>query len=186
MNVEITPYNDQKLIELCIAGQEMGYSKLYHKYVKQVYNTVIRLVIDEVEAEDLTQEIFISLFDDMNKVKDVQFLGAWLKRVSINKSISYLRKKKIHASEIEEIQVADESEDEVFEKELKEAQISEIQTAIEELDVEVRTIVNLFLFEDLSHEEIGKLLGLNSTTVRSKYHRAKLKIFQRIKKVVLS
>ena len=186
MKVENSPYKDQKLIQLCIAGQELGFSKLYQKYVKQVYNTVIRLVIDEVEAEDLTQEIFISLFNDMNKVKDVQFLGAWLKRVSINKSISYIRKKKIHASDIDEIQMVDESDDEVFEKELKEAQISEIQAVIEELDVEVRTIVNLFLFEDLPHEEIGKLLGLSSTTVRSKYHRAKLKIFQRLKKVVLS
>ena len=170
-------YTDQQLLELCKAGQEMGYSKLYEKYVKVIYNTISRLVVDDIVAEELTQELFISIFSDINKLNDINYLGAWFKKIAINKALSHLRKKKIHFSEMDNIQ--DVIEDDFTEEiEYKEAKAAEIMKEIEQLSIETRTIVNLFLFENMSHDEIGNLLGISSNTVRSKYHRAKKKIVE--------
>ncbi|MGV0923409.1 RNA polymerase sigma factor [Empedobacter tilapiae] len=184
MKIENTPYNDKELLDLCEAGQELGYSKLYQKYSKQVYNTVLRLVSEESEAEDLTQDIFISFFGDIQKMKSVDYLGAWFKRVAINKSISHLRKRKVYFTDIENTQLIDESEEELVEMEHLEGRIAEVQSAIEALSVESRTIVNLFLFENIPQEEIGKMLGMTSATVRSKYHRAKNKIAQTLQQTI--
>lgn len=177
MNKSIS-YTDFDLINLCLAGQEIGYSKLYEKYVKQIYNSIARLVVDESVAEELTQELFISIFSDVEKLSEINYLGAWLKRIAINKAISHLRKKKIYFSEIDPLQVVLEDNEEDEALELKERQVAEILECIEQLSVENRTIINLFLFEDMSHEEIGNLLGISSTNVRSKYHRAKKKIVE--------
>ena len=176
MNKNIS-YTDQELIELCLAGQEMGYSKLYEKYVKQIYNSISRLVVDDVIAEELTQELFISIFADIKKLKEINYLGSWFKKIAINKAISHLRKKKIYFSEIEFVQdVIEEDVDEDIN--YKEAKAAEILSLIEKLSVENRTILNLFLFENMSHEDIGNILGISANTVRSKYHRAKKKIVE--------
>ncbi len=177
MNKSIS-YTDLQLIDLCLAGQEIGYSKLYEKYVKQIYNSIARLVVDDSVAEELTQEFFISIFSDVEKLKEITYLGAWFKRIAINKAISHLRKKKMYFSEIDAVQdeLCDELDDEITLR--KEMQVAEIMKCIDQLSTENRTIVNLFLFEELSHEEIGNMLGISSSTVRSKYHRAKKKIVE--------
>ena len=66
----------------------------------------------------------------------------------------------------------------LIEKYELEDKIIEIQKAIENLPADARTIVNLFLFENIPQEEIANMLGISNTTVRSKYHRAKQKIAQ--------
>ena len=176
MNKTIS-YSDIELIDLCIAGQEIGYSKLYEKYAKQVYNSIARLVADDIVTQELTQEFFISIFSDMEKLKEINCLGSWFKKVAINKAISYLRKKRIYFSEIEIVEEIDD-ENEEDEIDIREKKVAEILQCIEKLSVENRTILNLFLFENMSHEEIANLLGISSNTVRSKYHRAKKKIVE--------
>ena len=101
-----------------------------------------------------------------------------MKRVAINKSISHLRKKKVYFTDIENASIIDEGEELLIEKYELEDKIIEIQKAIENLPADARTIVNLFLFENIPHEEIANMLGISNTTVRSKYHRAKQKIAQ--------
>lgn len=74
----------------------------------------------------------------------------------------------------------DDKDDELEEKLALEFRIEELQNAIEELPVQIRTIVNLLLFEDMPQEEIAKSLNIPAGTVRSYYHRAKKKIFEKL------
>ena len=178
MKTENNSLSDKELLNLCEKGAEMGYAQLYHRYAKSVFNSVYRLVTDLSEAEDLTQDIFVSIFSDIQKLQDIEQLGAWLKRVAINKSISHLRKKKVYFTDIENASIIDEGEELLIEKYELEDKIIEIQKAIENLPADARTIVNLFLFENIPQEEIANMLGISNTTVRSKYHRAKQKIAQ--------
>lgn len=178
MKTEINSLSDKELVSLCAKGAEMGYAQFYHRYSKLVFNSVYRLVVDLSEAEDLTQDIFVSIFSDIQKLQDIEQLGAWLKRVAINKSISHLRKKKVYFTDIENASIIDEGEELLIEKYELEDKIIEIQKAIENLPADARTIVNLFLFENIPQEEIANMLGISNTTVRSKYHRAKQKIAQ--------
>lgn len=180
LKIDNSNLSDKKILNLCSTGAELGYSLFYQRYSKSVYNTIVRLVTETSEAEDLTQDIFVSIFTDIQKIMNIDNLGAWIKRVAINKSISHLRKKKIYFSDVENENIIDKSEDELNEKQDWDGKVEEILSAIESLPTETKTIVNLFLFENISHEEIAKMLGVNNTTVRSKYHRAKKKISELI------
>lgn len=168
-------YTDQDLISLCLKGQELGYSLLYERYSKSVFNSICRLLnYDLEEAEDVLQEVFVTIFSDMKRLKEINSVEAWLKRIAINRSISHLRKKqKNQLISLEQIQIEDlegTTEDDVA---WHHFQLQELEIAIQTLSEESRMIVQLFVFEGISQEEIGKLLGINHSSVRVKYHRAK-------------
>ena len=184
LKTENNSLSDKELLNLCEKGAEMGYAQLYHRYAKSVFNSVYRLVTDLSEAEDLTQDIFVSIFSDIKKLKEIEQLGAWLTRIAINKSISHLRKKKVYFTDIESANVIDDGEQQLIEKYELDDKIEEIQNAIEALPADIRTIVNLFLFENIPHEEIANMLRISNTTVRSKYHRAKKKIAQSLQQTM--
>lgn len=176
-------YGDKELIGLCLKGQESGYARLYDRYAVPVYNTISRLVNHQrEEAEDLLQEVFVDVFSKIERLQEIESFEGWTKRVAINKSISYLRKKqKVHFLSLEQTQLSEMSDEGSEEAVLKESRLEEIEKAIEGLPETSRTIVNLFLFEGMSQEEIGKLLDMSHTAVRSQYHRAKNRIASQVK-----
>lgn len=174
-------YNDDELIAMCWVGKGMGYAGLYQKYAKTTYNSIHRFVLHTAEAEDLLQETFVAVFKDINRLEHVLNFGAWLKRVAINKSISYLRKNRIHFSdlvftELEAGEDYDPMEDSIFENRL-----IDVKKAIRELPDGFRSVVTMYVYEQLSQEEIGKILGISANTVRTHYHRAKKKILAKLK-----
>ncbi|MCY1522628.1 ECF RNA polymerase sigma factor SigE [compost metagenome] len=167
---------DAELIALCKANNELGFSGLYTRYARRVYNSIHRIVAHTAEAEDLLQETFLTLFKEAEKLSEVAHLEGWIKRVAINKSISHLRKKKIEWTELplqepEAEEAYDPTDDERFE-----ARIEEVKKSIERLPQGYRTIVYLYVFENIPQEEIARMLSLSHTTVRTQYHRAKKKI----------
>lgn len=175
----IKPTEDTVLLEWCRSGKEAGYTGLYQKYAKMVFNSIHRLVSERQQAEDLLQEVFVKAFSEINSLKNAESFGGWIKKIAINQSLTFLRKKKIYFEDAEEIQIADTEEEEL--EELQELRVEALQNAIAELPVQIRTIVNLYLFENMSQEEIAQTLEIPHATVRSYYHRAKKKIFTKLK-----
>lgn len=172
------PYND--LIERCKKGDTQAFTSLYNSYAKEVYNTIYRLVNHTGEAEDILQETFVAMYQHIEQFQYKSSFIAWLKRIAINKSISEIRKKKIQFStvEIEKVQMVDE----VFDEANFSLQVAEVKKAIMQLSEGYRTIVNLYLIENIPQEEIGDLLGISHSTVRTQYHRAKAKIYASLQK----
>jgi RNA polymerase sigma factor (sigma-70 family) len=168
-------------LDLCLAGKQVGYTMLYNRYAVAVFNSSYRLVDNVHDAEDILQQVFVIVFSDIKKMKGVNSFKAWITRLAINKSISYLRKNKMYFSEIEETVVVDTSEEDISLKRLFECKIDDVKNAIAQLPVEARTITNLFLLEDMPQEEIAGLLGLSHNAVRGQYHRARKKIIQTLK-----
>lgn len=181
--MELRLRKDKELIQQCLDGQEQGFAGLYDRYAMPVYNTISRLVKHRrEEAEDLLQEVFMEVFSKIERMLEVENFEAWTKRIAINKSISHLRtQQKIRFTDLEQIQLS-AIEDEVQEEALwKENRLIEIEQAIDALPVNSRTIVNLFLFEGMSQEDIAKLLDMSHTAVRSQYHRAKNRIAAQVR-----
>ncbi|MCL7988206.1 RNA polymerase sigma factor [Sphingobacterium sp. lm-10] len=173
-------WTDKELIDLCLAGKDSGYTWLYERYATSIYNSIYRLVNNMAEAEDLLQEVFVNVFSNVNRLVELDSFEAWTKRIAINKSISHLRKRRVYFTDIDSIkggEIPQIEEDNAWQQ----SRVEDIEKAIEQLPDTARTIVNLFLFEDMSQEEIGEIVGLSHTAVRSQYHRAKSKIAQMIK-----
>ncbi len=168
-----------ELVEKCKRGDTSGYTALYHQHSKEVYNSIFRLVGHTAEAEDILQESFVAAFQAIDGFEHTGGFRAWIKRIAINKSISWLRKRKLKVSELDGSEVSAD-EDPIDERAFA-WKVEEVKKAIDALPEGYRTIVQLYLFENIPQEEIGNMLGLAHNTVRTQYHRAKQKILHMLK-----
>lgn len=172
-----------ELIVRCKRGDTSAYTALYNNHAKEVYNTIYRLINHTGEAEDLLQETFVSAFQAIDRFENTGGFRAWVKRIAINKSISLLRKRKIRFVELETSGAKAEDEMPVDETDFA-FRVEEVKKAIEALPDNYRTIVQLHVFENITHAEIAGILGLENNNVRILYHRAKQKILKTLSKEV--
>lgn len=172
---------DHTLIAMCQSGNDFGYTALYNKYARRVYNSIIRIVSHTAEAEDILQETFYTVFSEINKLNGIISFEAWVKRIAINRSISHLRKKKIQFSDLPDAEFADQDEYSAEDNAIFDSRVEDVRKSIEQLPNGYKTVINLYLFENMQHEEIAGLLGISHNTVRTQYHRAKKKVLLSLK-----
>jgi len=158
------------------------YRELYDQHAKAVYSTIYRMVQHAAEAEDLMQETFLIAFQKLPVLKEEASFRPWIKRIAINKTLESLRKNKIRFCDFPDDQMEAPDDSDTIDENLFEFQVEEIKGAIAALPIGYRTIVQLYLFEELSQQEIAVLLGLAPVTVRTQYHRARTRILKTIQK----
>ena len=178
--------DDKYWVARCQSGDENGYTVLYTRYARPIYNAIFRLVRNADESEDLLQETFIAVFSEIDKLGRIEQVGAWIRRIAMNRSISHLRRKKMSFEVLEEeslasnkwaIDVQQDQEQSI----VLDCRIEELQRALDQLPEVHRTIVVLHAFEGMSHKEIGQQVGLSEIAVRVQYHRAKKMILKQLK-----
>lgn len=139
-----------------------------------MFNTALRIVGDENEAEDVLQDAFVSAFQNLKSYREDASFGAWLKRIVINKALNQVQRIK------KDLMLAQDIKEEVseFEPEKTEPTYSvvQVQNAMNELPSGFRTVLSLYLFEGYDHKEIGEILGITESTSKSQYKRAKDKL----------
>ncbi|RKE02023.1 RNA polymerase sigma factor [Marinifilum flexuosum] len=172
----------QDLIELCGKNDPKAQFKIYKLYYKAMYNSSLRIVKDESEAEDIMQEAFLSAFKNIRKYKGEVSFGAWLKRIVINRSLDSLKKRKLELFPLEDELYKLKEEESNYEIEDTKEQIDIIKKGINLLPTGYRIILNLYLLEGYDHEEIAKVMNVNASTSRSQFLRAKKKLIQILEK----
>ncbi len=168
----------QDLIDRCRKEDRAAQFKIYELYYKAMYNTSLRIVKDETEAEDLMQESFLSAFEKINTYSGTVSFGAWLKRIVINRSLDSIKKQKLYFETLDEKVTGDLSED-IPEECL--IDIDRIRRAILALPDGFRIVLTLFLLEGYDHEEIAEILNISSSTSRSQYARARKKLAEMLR-----
>ena len=125
-----------------------------------------------MEAEDVMQEAFLSAFNKINTYKGEVSFGAWLKRIVVNRSLDYLKKRKVQFEEVNErtAQVAD------YHMETKEVDVNLLKQAIQNLSDSYRVVLSLYLIEGYDHEEISQILNISNAASRTQLLRAKSKL----------
>ena len=169
------------VVERCKSGDTSAFAQLYHQYSKEVYNTIFRIVPHTGEAEDLLQEVFVSAFQAIGKFENTGGFRAWIKRIAINQSISWIRKQKLRMVELDDTKSAFPEEESIDEAQFS-FKVEEVKKAIDGLPDMYRTIVQLYLLENIPQEEIATMLGISYNNVRIQYHRAKQKILKSLAK----
>jgi RNA polymerase sigma-70 factor (ECF subfamily) len=167
----------QEIIDQCREGSQKAQFQLYKLYYKAMYSVSIRIINNELEAEDVMQEAFLSAFNKLDTYKGEVSFGAWLKRIVVNRSLDYLKKRKVHFEEINEktTQVAD------YQMEIKEVDINLLKEAIQNLSDGYRVVLSLYLIEGYDHEEISQILGISNSSSRTQLLRAKNKLRELLK-----
>lgn len=168
-------FTHKELIEKSKLGDRKMQYKLYSLYVDAMFNVSIRIVKIKEDAEDVVQDSFIDAFKNLETFKYESTFGSWLKRIVINKSINYLKVKRIPLVAIEDQEYWIQDTEELKPEQLD---INKIKNAIEKLPNGYQTIINLYLIEGYDHNEIGDILEISVSTSKSQYHRAKKKLIQ--------
>lgn len=158
-----------------------------------VYNLILSFLQNTEDAEDVTQEVFIEVFRSLNKFKGNSTISTWIYRISVNKSLDFLRKKNrkkrfafinsLFTNEDknqEIIQVANFEHPGVLLEQKENAII--LFKLIDELKENQKTAFILFHIEELSQKEIAEIMGISSKAVELLIRRAKLKLKEKIEK----
>lgn len=153
---------------------------LYDRYVDAVYHTALRMCGRTDEAEDITQDTFIRVFRQLDTFKGESSLGAWIKRIGVNTTLNYLRKKRpqVTFDQIPELSAPPVQHDGEAEQAYN---VRRIHQAIQTLPEGGRVILNLYLLEGYQHKEIAQILGISESTSKSQYHRARKLLQQKLK-----
>jgi RNA polymerase sigma-70 factor (ECF subfamily) len=167
----------QELIDQCMEGDEKAQFHLYKIYYKAMFSVSLRIVNNEVEAEDVMQEAFLSAFRKIKTYKGEVSFGAWLKKIVVNRSLDYLKKRKVQLEEINERTT--EMPD--YQMETSEVDIGQIKKAIQQLPDGYRVVLSLYLIEGYDHDEISQILGITNSASRTQLLRAKNKLKELLK-----
>ena len=181
MELTASIYYDD-LVERCKQGSSLSCKALYMQYAKAMFNTSLRIVNNAADAEDIVQESFSDAFRNIRRFNYQSTFGAWIKRIVINKSINYLRDKKMKLVDINQTNISELESDEETDEEKIQFQIAEIKKAVSMLPDGYRTVFTLNAFEGYDYDEIAEILKISSTTARTQYHRAKKQLLFFIKK----
>jgi RNA polymerase sigma-70 factor (ECF subfamily) len=173
---------------------ERAFRELVETHRDRVFNITYRMLGDRAEAEDVAQEVFISVFKTIETFREEARFSTWLYRVTVNhckNRIKYLARR--HDRDRDEL---DETSHETNgaagvprqvqpDRALEGAQLEVLlQEAIAHLDDDQRVVVVLRDVEDLSIEEICEITGLPDGTVKSRLHRARLVLRKRLQRHV--
>jgi RNA polymerase sigma-70 factor (ECF subfamily) len=169
----------QDLINRCRSGDREAQFRIYELYYKAMFNTSLRIVKDEVEAEDLMQESFLSAFEKIDTYSGTVSFGAWLKKIVVNRSLDSIRKKRMFFEELDEKITSGITEDIPEETTID---TERIRSAIMELPDGFRIVLTLYLLEGYDHKEIAEILNITSSTSRSQFTRARQKLVELLKR----
>lgn len=175
-----TSDTEQRLTERLHSGDHAAMQDFYARYGGQLMAVILRYVGNEEDAKDVLQESLIKIF---SRIGDFSYRGkgslqAWATRLAVNQALSFLREKKRDGCVDLEWEVPDVAEE--AEPDVTDIPPDVVQTLIEQLPDGYRTVFCLYVFEQLSHEQIGQRLGIKRDTSASQFHRAKALLAKQI------
>ncbi len=182
---------DFKLVDQAGNGDQKAYAELMKRYKKPLYHTVLKMVRNVDDAEDLTIESFAKAFRNLHKFKKDFSFSTWLFRIATNNCIDFLRKKRLDTMRIAG-SLRDSNGDEVAieikdnrlnpqEEAIRDQKNEIIRLIIHKLPPKYQTLVNLRYFQELSYEEIATELQAPLGTVKAQLHRARELLYDLVK-----
>ena len=164
------------IVRRCKRGDRKAQNQLYRLYSKAIYNICLRMVNNEMDAEDILQTSFVYVFMKMDSFRFESTIGAWIKRIVINNCINHIKRKKMRFEARDEgfKQVEDESPEPMIQD--SDLDVKKVKMAIGQLPDGYRTVFTLYTMEGYDHQEIGEILDISEATSKSQYSRAKKKL----------
>jgi len=162
---------EQTLVQQCLCGDAQAQERLYRRYVDAMYNIIVRMVSETAYAEDVLQEAFTKVFRNLHTFKGDSTLGAWIKRITINTALNFMRKngrlrwtelQDNHCTEVPETPELTQNWD-----------MRRIHQAIKQLPEGCRVVFSLYLLEGYQHQEIASIMNISESTSKTQYRRAR-------------
>jgi len=174
--VTLLDYNNihRELVEDCKTGKRQAQFELYRLYSKAMYNICLRMVRNDLDAEDLLQNSFVDVFTKLHTFRFQSSVGAWIKRIVVNNCINFLKKRRLEIQELNEKITEQPIPDE--EDATPRYSVETINQAIYKLPDGYRVVFTLYMMEGYDHKEIAEILEISEATSKSQFSRAKKKL----------
>ena len=171
---------DISLIAACQQGDPRAFREVFEFYKDRIYALCRYMSGDADDAEDLTQEVFVSAFRNIGTFRADAAFGTWLYRIAANRCTAELRKQKPALRSFEEMQEADVAppadtpnpEDLMVRKELSDR----VEAAVAALPENLRLLFVLGTLEGMRYREIGEIAGCSEDAVKMRIHRARKRV----------
>ena len=174
---------DLQLVALAQKGDQNAYSKLLERYRESVYFTMLKMVKNNDDAEDLTIEAFGKAFNRIHQYSPNFAFSTWLFKIASNNCIDFIRKKRIKVTSMDtgrtnqdgEIVYIDASADvlDPAESMMQKQKVNAMREVVSKLKPRYRELIELRYFQELSYEEIAEELDLPLGTVKAQLFRAR-------------
>ena len=166
---------DIAIIQHALNNDESACQKILNLYKGRIFSYVYRIVRNYHDAEDLTSETFIKCFKALASFDQKKSFSTWLFTIAHNLVIDFLRKNKHEYEYLDERHSVNDDFVQVYEKKKKFEMIEKALSQLPHLDQE---IIILFHKEEYSYEEISEVLNLPVSTIKTRLHRARIKLSQ--------
>ncbi|TNE78259.1 MAG: sigma-70 family RNA polymerase sigma factor [Bacteroidetes bacterium] len=169
--------DDLELALACARGDKSAMDHVYRNYGGKILSICRRYTANRDEAEDCLHDGFIKVFEKIGNYSGKGGLYAWVKTVIVNQTINTLkaRHSMLELSPLEEVP---NEEDEVLPPQ---AEPEKVIHCISQLPPGYRMVLNMYVFEQMSHDQIAEQLGISPNTSRTQLHKARLRLKELIK-----
>ncbi|MDX1632124.1 MAG: sigma-70 family RNA polymerase sigma factor, partial [Thermoanaerobaculia bacterium] len=173
---------DEEIVETVLDGDREAYGILIRRYQNRLVSFLNRIVGNVETAHDLTQEVFIKVYDALDRYDPTYKFSTWIFRIAHNRAIDHLRKRRLPTTSMQKTNPRDdttyqlplESRDPSPYRDIRNRERGEaIREAIEELPEDYRELISLRHYAELSYDEIATLKEMPLGTVKNKLFRGR-------------
>jgi RNA polymerase sigma factor (sigma-70 family) len=181
-------FTEEEIILGCINKKQNCQQKLYERFYGKMLGVCMRYAADRDEAKDMLQDGFMKVFDNISKYDSKGSIEGWVRRVIVNTTIDFVRKNQKTMAivdtniSIDDLQSAETNEDADAE-ELNHLSMEELLNMIQRLSPAYRTVFNLYVFEEYTHQQIADPLSISVGTSKSNLAKARLSLQRLILKL---
>lgn len=162
--------NDRLIVKECLEGSERAFEMLVDKYQRAVFNLAYRMTNDHDASEDITQVVFVKVFENLRGYDPKYKLFSWLYRMAINESLNHIK----HARRNEELSPTMASSVKAPDESYGEAELRQrVKEGLMDLSPDQRLLIVMRHYGNRSYREIGDILGIPEKKVKSRLFTAR-------------
>jgi RNA polymerase sigma-70 factor, ECF subfamily len=179
----MTFINESDLIKEFKKGDPSAFEALVRKYQDRIYNLCLYMLQDPQDAQDAAQDVFLKAYRGLKDFRPDSSIYTWLYRIAVNACLDYKKKSRRQAFRSEPL-TQDLPSDEPFPEQVYESREipHSVRLALQKLPEKLRAAILLREIEELSYEEIAKVLGTSVGTVKSRISRGREELRHLLKK----
>lgn len=174
--------SDQELLEKCRQNDSRAQFELYEKYGARMKGLCRRYAQKEEDAEDIFQDAFVRIFQNLHTVNTSETMVYWMKKIFVNTAINHYHKNlKLQNNVSEDVLLFEGNNDNQLI--LSSLSNEELLNVVKQLPDGFRVVFNMYAIDGFQHSEIAAHLGISENTSKSQYSRAREWLRKRLKEI---
>jgi RNA polymerase sigma-70 factor (ECF subfamily) len=176
-------FDEEKTINEILKGNLTAFQHIVKQYQNLVYSILNRMMTNDEDIEDVGQEVFIKVYDNLKNFKRESKLSTWIAKITYNVAVNYIKK-----NSKQQFNTIDERSDFQFSSETPETKLIGkefdiyINKLISELPLQYRTVITLYHLDDFSLQEIQKITKFPEGTIKGYLFRARKLLKEKLEK----